>query len=325
MDKAILLRNHGGPEVLGYESVEVGAPGEGELRVRQTAIGINFHDVYVRTGLYKTLNLPGIPGIEGVGVVTEVGPKVGGFSSGDRVAYVSPQYGAYASCRLLPAAQALRLPDDLDDYLAATILLKGLTAEMLVKRVHALKGGEAVLIHAAAGGVGRLLCQWASGLGALVIGTVGSQEKAEIARKSGCAHAILYRQENFAKRVKDITQNRGVDVVYDSVGRDTFEGSLEALATFGHLVNFGQSSGPVEPFQVSRLAAGSYSLTRPIVFHYLKDRTRLEEMAANLFKAISHGIITAKSGKPYKLAEAAQAHAELESRSAAGPIILLPE
>src|SRR5579859_4094119 len=249
--RAIVLQQYGGPEALRPERVEIGAPAAGELQVRQTAIGVNFHDVYVRSGLYRTLALPGIPGIEGVGTVESVGPGVHGFAVGDRIGYVSGQYGAYAGRRNLPAALALKLPDAMGDRLAATVLLKGLTAEMLLRRVTQVSRGTTILVHAAAGGVGRLLCQWAAHLGATVIGTVGSEAKSRVAREAGCHHTILYRSTDFVEAVKRITGGRGVDIAFDSVGKDTFYGSLDALAKLGHLVNFGQSSGPVEPLPVS--------------------------------------------------------------------------
>ncbi len=324
MTQAIVLREFGGPQALRLETVAVGDPGPGELRVRQTAIGVNFHDVYVRTGLYRTLALPGIPGIEAAGVVEAFGPDVTGFAVGDRIAYVTARYGAYASARILPADLAIRLPAGIDDRMAATVLLKGLTAEMLVRQVHAVKPGQTILVHAAAGGVGRLLCQWASHLGATVIGTAGTEAKAALARRMGCAHTILYRQENFVDRVREITGGRGVDVAYDSVGKDTFSGSLDCLAIRGHLVNFGQSSGSVEPFEVSRLAAQSNSLTRPIVFHYFAQRPALERMAAALFDAIARGVLTAETGTSYPLAAAAAAHEALEARQAPGPLVLTP-
>ncbi len=324
MARAIVLRQHGGPEALRPESVEIGAPAAGELQVRQTAIGVNFHDVYVRSGLYRTLTLPGIPGIEGVGRVESVGPAVHDFTVGDRVGYVSGRYGAYAGRRNLPAALALKLPDTMDDRLAATVLLKGLTAEMLLRRVTRVGRGTTILVHAAAGGVGRLLCRWAAHLGATVIGTVGSDAKSRLARAAGCHHTILYRSADFVEAVKRITRGRGVDVAFDSVGKDTFYGSLDALATLGHLVNFGQSSGPVEPLQVSRLAAKSNSVTRPILFHYLEDPARLREMAAALFDAFARGILSATPGQALPLAEAARAHQALEARSAEGPFILIP-
>jgi len=324
MAEAVLLHETGGPEVLRVQSIEVGRPGPGELRVRQTAVGVNFHDVYVRSGLYRTLSLPGIPGIEAAGIVEEVGDGVSGFAAGDRVAYVTVGYGAYASDRLLPAELAVRLPQGISEDLAATVLLKGLTAEMLLRQVHKVQLGDLILVHAAAGGVGRLLCQWAAHIGATVIGTVGSEEKAELARSSGCEHVILYRRENFVERVREITGGRGVDVVYDSVGKDTFQGSLDVLATFGHLVNFGQSSGSVGPFEVSCLSKGSNSLSRPMVFHYVAHRERLEAMACTLFDALSQGALIAEPGKAFPLSQAAAAHEELESRRAPGPLLLVP-
>jgi NADPH:quinone reductase len=324
MAEAIVLHETGRPAVLQTESVEVRPPGAGELRVRQTAIGVNFHDVYVRSGLYRTLALPGIPGIEAAGIVEEVGEGVSGFAAGDRIAYVTAHYGAYASERLLPAHLAVSLPSQIPDDLAATVLLKGLTTEMLLRQVHRVQPGDHVLVHAAAGGVGRLLCQWAAHLGATVIGTAGSEEKAERARQAGCQHVILYRQENFVERVREITNGRGVEVVYDSVGKDTFQGSLETLATFGHLVNFGQSSGKVEPFDVAQLFRGSNRLSRPAVFHYVADRKRFDDMAAALFDALAQGVLTAEPGKTFPLSQAAAAHEELESRRAPGPLLLVP-
>jgi NADPH:quinone reductase len=324
MATAIVLRTYGGPEALASERVEVGRPGPGELRVRQTAIGVNFHDCYVRSGLYRTLALPGIPGIEAAGVVEEIGAAVAGFAVGDRIAYVTGQYGAYASERLMPAAWALRLPAGISEATAATVLLKGLTTEMLTREVHPIEAGDIILVHAAAGGVGRLLCRRARQLGATVIGTVGSAAKAEIARASGCAHTILYRQEDFVARVKEITDGRGVDVAYDSVGRDTFDGSLESLALRGHLVNFGQASGSVAPFEVSRLAARSTSVSRPILFHYIAERAALEELAAPVFEAVLSGLYPVEPGRAFPLADAADAHRALEARQAEGPLVLVP-
>ncbi|HWT08223.1 MAG TPA: quinone oxidoreductase [Roseomonas sp.] len=325
MAQAIMLREHGGPEVLRAEAIDVPAPGPGELLLRQTAIGVNFHDCYVRSGLYRTLPLPGVPGIEAAGVVEAIGPDVTGFAPGDRVGYVTGGYGAYASHRVLPASIALRLPDGMPDRLAASVLLKGLTAEMLLRQVHRVQPGQTILVHAAAGGVGRLLCQWAKHLGATVIGTAGSAAKAEVARAAGCAHVVLYREQDFVAEVKRITGGRGVDAAYDSVGQDTFDGSLECLAMRGHLVNFGQASGPVPPFQVQRLAAKSNSLTRPILFHYIGERTALEAMAAALFDVLATGAVRAEAGAALPLVEAARAHEVLESRQAEAPLILLPQ
>ncbi len=324
MAQAIMLREHGGPEVLRAEAIDVPAPGPGELLLRQTAVGVNFHDCYVRSGLYRTLPLPGVPGIEAAGVVEAIGPGVTDVMPGDRVAYVTGGYGAYASHRVIPAAIALRLPDGVSDALAASVLLKGLTAEMLLRQVHRVQPGQTILVHAAAGGVGRLLCQWARHLGATVIGTAGSPARAEIARQAGCAHVVLYREQDFVAEVRRVTGGRGVDAAYDSVGQDTFDGSLECLALRGHLVNFGQASGPVPPFQVQRLAARSNSLTRPILFHYIAERAALDTMAAALFDVLATGAVRAEAGAALPLAEAARAHALLESRQAEAPLILLP-
>ena len=324
MPHAIMLRTYGGPETLLHEAVDVGDPGPGELRIRQTAIGVNYHDVYVRSGLYDTLKPPAIPGIEAVGVVTEVGPDAGDFAVGDRIGYITNQYGAYATERILPARLAVKLPDALDDRLAATVLLKALTAEMLVRRVHRIEPGMTVLVHAAAGGVGRLLCQWASAIGATVIGTAGTPEKSDMALAAGCSEVILYREVDFVAEVAKISGGRGVDVVFDGVGGDTFYGSLDALATFGHLVNFGQSSGSVEPLPMPRLAAKSLSVTRPIIFHYTAEISMLREMAANVFDAFADGTLTAGAGQAFPLAEAGAAHALLESREATSPLILIP-
>lgn len=324
MPKAIVLREHGGPAALRIEAIDIAAPGPGELRVRQTAAGLNFHDVYVRNGLYRTLPLPGIPGIEAAGVVEAVGPGVSGFRPGDRIAYVTGSYGAYASDRLLPASVAIRLPDWLEARTAAAVMVRGLTVEMLTGPVHRVRPGDRVLVQAAGSGVGRMLCQKLSHIGAEVIGTAGSAEKAEAARAAGCAHVILYRQDDFVARVQDITQGAGVRVAYDSVGRDTFLGSLSCLGVRGHLVNFGQASGAVPPFEVSRLAARSNSVTRPILFHYLTDPAERDAMAAGLFDALRQGVLRVGTITDFPLADAARAHEVLEARQAAGPMVLVP-
>jgi len=324
MVMAIVLRENGGAETLRFESVEVGAPGADEVRLRHTAIGVNFHDVYVRSGLYKTLTLPGIPGLDAVGVVEAVGSKVRHLKPGDRVAYITSAYGAYAEARLIAADRVFALPSEIDDRTAASTLVRGLTVWMLLSKVHPVKEKEVYLVHAAAGGVGRLLCQWAAHLGVHVIGTAGSEEKAAIALKSGCKEVILYRQENFAQRVHELTQGRGVDAAFDSVGKDTFSGSLECLALRGHLINFGQSSGAVEPFAVSRLAAKSNTLSRPILFHYIEDPLERDEMAARVFEALRLGVIAADAGAQFALRDAAQAHRALEARATTGSTILVP-
>jgi NADPH2:quinone reductase len=323
MPQAIVLRTYGGPETLRSEPVEVGVPGPDEIRLRQTAIGVNYHDVYVRTGLYQTLPLPGIPGIEAVGVVEETGPEVKDIAPGDRIGYVTNIYGAYASDRLLPASLAIPIPDSIDDNLAATILLKGMTANMLVRQVHSIAPGMTVLVHAAAGGVGRLVSQWATALGASVIGTVGDERKRQIALAAGCVEAILYREVDFVPEVRRITGGRGVDVAFDGVGGETFYGSLDALATFGHLVNFGQSAGPVAPLHMPQLAAKSASVSRPIIFHAIADTVRRDRMAEELFAAFADGTLSAEPGQPFPLDAAGDAHALLESRTATSPLILV--
>jgi NADPH2:quinone reductase len=321
MDHAVVLREPGAPATLKVEPIEVGSPGPGQIKIRQTFAGVNFHDCYVRSGLYKTLSLPGIPGLEAVGVVEEVGKSVDAFRPGDRVGYLTQAYGGYASKRLIEADVPVRIPDRIDDRTVASTLVRGLTAQMLTHYVFPVRAGHTVLVHAASGGVGRLLCQWAKHLGATVIGTMGSEAKAQLARKSGCDHTILYRTENFVDRVRALTNGRGVDVVYDSVGKDTFLGSLDALAMRGHLVNFGQASGPIEPFLISRLFAKSNSITRPNVFHYYLGPDR-SAMTERLFQALADGIITADQCEEYALADAAQAHADMEARKTTGAVLL---
>jgi NADPH:quinone reductase len=324
MAKAIVLREHGSVDKLCLDAINLSSPAAGELRIRQTAIGVNFHDIYVRTGLYKTLSLPGIPGIEAVGVIEGLGKGVTVFHEGDRVGYVTSSYGAYATHRNLRADMAIRIPDSMDDQLAATLLLKGLTVEMLINRVYQLEPGHVVLVHAAAGGVGRLLVQWAKARGAIVYGTAGTSEKMRIAQDAGCDAIIPYRQTDFAEEVLRLTDGRGVDVVYDSVGHDTFNGSLRCLAKFGRLVNFGQSSGSIPAFEISRLASGSFSLVRPIVFHYLDVVGQREKMARNFFDAFEKGAISANVGTIYPLSEVGSAHLALEARSNKAPFILVP-
>ncbi len=324
MPQAIVIEKSGGPETLQPRDVDPGAPGPGELRIRQTAIGVNFHDVYVRSGLYQTLKLPGIPGIEAAGVVVAAGPGANGFAPGDRIAYITSSYGAYAAERILPAGLALRLPDALGDVAAASILLKGMTACMLLQHVHQVEPGQTVLVHAAAGGVGQLLCRWASHLGATVIGTAGNEQKAQIARDCGAAHVILYRSDDFVARVHEITGGEGVAVAYDSVGKDTFLGSLECLAFLGKLVNFGQASGPVDPLPPSRLAARSNSLFRPVIFHYVRERAALQAIADATFQAIADGALRPETALQLPLEQAAEAHRALEGRQVSGSVVLIP-
>jgi NADPH:quinone reductase len=324
MSHAIVLREAGGPEKLHFESVTVGEPGPDDLLIRHRAIGVNFHDTYVRSGLYRTLSLPGIPGLEAAAVVERVGSNVTGFAPGDRVSYIDASYGAYCEQRVLPARLALRLPDNITDEAAASLTIKGFTACMLLRRVHAVHSAETLLIHAAAGGVGQPLVRWAKHLGATVIATVGSEKKAAIARECGADHVILYREESFVERVAQITAGRGVDVVYDSVGADTFSGSVDCLGYLGTLVNFGQSSGPVPPFAISRLAARSNAIVRPMLFHYIRERAALEAMAQETFEALDEGVIREQIGLRLPLSRAADAHIALESRATSGAIVLLP-
>ena len=322
MTRAIVMREPGGPEVLRVEHVDVGDPAPTQVRLRHTAVGVNFHDIYVRSGLYKTLPLPGIPGLESVGIVEAVGQRVDSVAVGDRVGCLSLGYGAYAERRLADADTLIALPDSIDDRTAAATLLRGLTARMLVHDVHRLGPGMTVLVHAAAGGVGRLVCQWARELGATVIGTVGSEAKARSARASGCEHVVLYRTEDFVARVRAITGGSGVDVAYDSVGRDTFMGSMACLAPLGHLVNFGQSSGPVEPIPMSLLFQKSNSVTRPNVFHYIADPVRRDAMAAALFDALTAGVLTPGAIHAYPFEEVGRAQRDMAERATAGAVIL---
>ncbi|PLC50642.1 quinone oxidoreductase [Pollutimonas subterranea] len=322
MPSAIVLHQAGPAENLIFEPVPVGLPLPGEIRLRHTAIGVNFHDVYVRSGLYQTLALPGVPGIEGVGIVTELGSDVKHLNLGDRVAYIHRGYGAYSEERLLPANAAILVPAGIDDQVVAATLLKGLTAWVLLHEVYAVGPGDWVLVHAATGGVGSLLSQWAAHLGARVIGTVGSDHKMELARRQGCSHVIQYRREDFVARVNEITENEGVQVAYDAVGKDTFMGSLACLAPCGHLANFGQASGPVPPFEVSALFPKSNSLSRPSVFQHLRTTVTLHAAAAALFKALGDRILQPDHITTFDLAQAAQAHRELESRSRQGSVVL---
>lgn len=324
MVSVVLLQQSGGPEELRTVDVALPSPAEREVRIRQTAIGVNYHDVYVRSGLYQTLPLPGVPGIEAVGVVTDVGPGVIDLKPGDRVGYVTGAYGAYAAERNLRADLAIRLPSILADAPAAASLMKALTVCMLIRRVHRVVAGQAILVQAAAGGVGQLLCSWANHLGATVIGTVGSAAKAEVARTAGATHTILYREEDVAARVAEITEGEGVAAAYDSVGADTFQGSIDSLGFEGHLVNFGQSSGPVPAFSLSVLAARSLSVSRPIIFHYLRTRDRLEAMAEETLSAFESGIIKPIEPLTLPLTQAPEAHRLLETRQSPGGVVLIP-
>ncbi|HZH26228.1 MAG TPA: quinone oxidoreductase [Azospirillaceae bacterium] len=323
MPRAIRIHGTGGPEKMVFEEVAVGEPGPGEARIRHTAVGVNFIDVYQRSGLYQ-IPAPFVLGMEGAGVVEAVGPGVSAVAPGDRVAYTGAPPGSYAEVRLYPAERLVKLPSGIDDQVAASIMLKGLTAWYLVKRTHVVKPGDTVLVHAAAGGVGLILCQWASHLGATVIGTVGTPEKAELARAHGCHHPIVYTREDFAAKVMEITRNRGVPVVYDSVGKDTFQKSFEVLATRGHLVAFGFSSGVPDPVAVPMLGQKSASVTRPSLFHYIATRPELEEATSDLFGVVEAGAVRVGAPRTYALQDAAQAHRDLEARRTTGSIVLIP-
>lgn len=321
MTHAILVRQPGGPEQLAWEEVEVGDPGPGQARIQQTAIGLNFIDVYHRSGQYPQPG-PFIPGVEGAGVVDSIGPEVDGLQVGDRVAYAGP-IGGYAEERLIAADRLVKLPDDVSDEQAAAMMLQGMTVDMLIRSVWPLHSGDTILIHAAAGGVGLIMCQWAAALGATVIGAVSSDEKAELAQAHGCHHAIVYSRQDFVAEVERLTDGKKLPVVYDSVGRDTFVRSLDCLHKRGLMVSFGQASGPVEQFPLRLLAQkGSLYLTRPTLFDYISTREELERSAASLFDAVRTGKVKVDIGQRFPLSQAADAHRALESRKTVGSTIL---
>ncbi len=334
--QAVVATAFGGPEVLRYESVTAEAPQQGEVRIRQTAVGVNYIDVYVRKGLYRMIDPPAgsegkgkapspspIPiGMEAAGVVLDVGPGVAHLLPGDRVAYACPPPGAYASLRTLPADQVVVLPDEVSDETAAAVMLKGMTAECLLHRTFRVRPGHAVLVHAAAGGVGLLLCQWAKALGAKVIGTVSSEEKARLARANGCEFPIVARDYRFATEVKHLTNGRGADVIYDGLGREAADENLDSLALTGHWACFGQASGPFD--RLPDLSAKSGVLSRPVLFHYTAERATLQEIAGNVFRALRERTIRVEFRHRFALSAAAEAHRELEARRTTGSIILLP-
>jgi NADPH2:quinone reductase len=322
--KAIRVHRHGGPEVLTYEDAAIGAPGPGEIRVRNRAIGLNFVDVYFRTGEYAPPNLPFIPGNEGAGEVIAVGEGVRGFAIGDRVAYVET-LGSYAEERLVSAHFAVHLPSAIDFATGAAMMLKGLTAQYLLRRTFRVERGHVVLVHAAAGGVGLILTQWAKHLGAIVIGTVGSDGKAELALDNGCDYVINYRQENFAARVKEITRGEGCHVVYDGVGKATFPASLDCLRPFGYFVSFGSSSGPIEPFDIMLLMQkGSLFATWQLLFTHLAKREDVIAMSEELFNVVGSGAVKIPVHTRLPLAEVAEAHRRLQARETTGATVLLP-
>lgn len=325
MAKAIRIHETGGPEVMRYEDVEVGAPGKGELRLRQTAVGLNFLDVYFRTGLYPAPHMPMTLGFEGAGVVEEVGEGVDDIRPGDRVAYCT-EVGAYATERLIKAERVVKLPGDIDDKTGAAMMLQGLTVEYLIRRTFPVQKGMTVLFHAAAGGVGLIACQWLKHMGVHMIGTVGSDEKAELAKAHGCEYPVVYTRENFVDRVKEITDGKGVPVVYDSVGKDTWEGSLDCLQPRGMMVSYGNASGAVPPFNPAILSQkGSLYLTRPTLFNYVPTNKELTDSAEALFDVVHKDAVKIEVNQTYKLADAATAHEDLTSRKTTGSTVMIPD
>ena len=323
MTKAFRFHKTGGPEVLSYDDVEVGSPGQGEARVKHNVIGLNFIDTYHRSGLYP-LPLPSGVGLEAAGVVEAVGPGVSNVKAGDRVAYAGGPPGAYSEERLMPADKLVTVPDGVSDEEAAAMMLKGLTVQYLIRSVYRVQKGETVLFHAAAGGVGLIACQWLKALGATVIGTVGSDEKAKIAKAHGCDHTIVYTRENFPDRVKEITDGRGVPVVFDSVGKDTFYGSLDCLQPRGLVAVFGNGSGPVKDVDINVLAKGSFYVTRPTLMTYTAQRKDLEAGSQELFDVVKSGKVKIEINQKYALADAAQAHRDLEARKTTGSTVFMP-
>jgi NADPH2:quinone reductase len=323
MSKAVRYHKTGGPEVLQMDDVQAGDPGQGQIKVRHTAIGVNFIDTYQRSGLYP-MQLPQTAGNEGAGVVEAVGPGVTGLKKGDRVAYTG-QVGSYCTDRLLPADRVVKVPEGITDEQAACMMLKGMTVQYLIHTTYPVKKGDTVLWHAAAGGVGLIACQWLKSMGVTVIGTVGSADKAKIAKAHGCEHVIDYTKENFVERVKEITGGKKLPVVYDSVGKTTWEGSLDCLRPLGTWVIFGNASGPVPPLNTQVLAQkGSLYMTRPTLVTYIASRADLEARSASVFDAVKSGKVKIEISARYKLADAAQCHRDLEGRKTTGAVILLP-
>ena len=324
MSKAFRFHQHGGPEVLRFEDVETGEPGPGQVRIRNTAVAINYRDVLMRKGIHAIKAFPSGIGLESAGVIDAIGPEVAGFAVGDRVAYAGMPEGSYAEFRIVPAARLIALPDGIDERTAAAMMIRGMTARSLLFEAYKVKPGDTILIHAAAGGVGLIMCQWAKHLGATVIGTVSSYEKAAVARAHGCDHAIVYTREDFAARVEEITSGEGVPVVYDSVGKATFEGSLKCLRRRGVMASFGEASGDPDPMPPRRLGAlGSIYLTHPSVSNYTVTREELLTTANDLFAMVTSGKIRIEISKAYPLRDAPQAHADVEARKTTGSIVLV--
>ena len=324
MVKAIRIHEHGGPDKLKWEEVEVGAPGSGQLRIKHHAIGLNYIDTYQRSGLYKLPSLPATLGMEGAGEVTAVGEGVTGFKVGDRVAYANPM-GSYSEERIAPAERMVKLPDQIPYETAAAMMLQGMTVRYLLRQTYKVGPGTTLLFHAAAGGVGLIACQWAKHLGATLIGTAGSAEKCQLAKDHGATHVINYQTENFVERVKEITGGKGCDVVYDSIGKDTFPASLDCLKPLGLFVSFGNASGPIAGFDLGVLAAkGSLYVTRPTLFTYTAKRDDLVANANDLFEVVASGAVKINVNQTYALADAAQAHIDLEARKTTGSTIFKP-
>ena len=326
MSKAIVIHENGGPDVLKWEDVEIGDPGQGEAKIKHTAIGLNYIDVYHRTGLYPVpAGLPSSIGMEGAGVIEALGPGVHALKVGDRVAYAGMPPGAYSEERLIPWHRLVKIPDGISDEQAAAMMLQGMTAEYLLRRTFKVQEKDTILFHAAAGGVGLIACQWAKALGATVIGTVGTDEKAELAKAHGCDHPIVYSRDNFTENVKEITNGKGVAVVYDSIGKDTFEGSLDCLKPLGMMVSYGNATGPVDPVNLGLLAQkGSLFLTRPTLMTYTAKREDLVASAEALFDVVLRGQVKININQRYALKDTAQAHKDLEARKTTGSTILIP-
>ena len=324
MSKAIVINSYGSSEVLTYQERDIKEPSANQIQVKNTAIGVNYHDVYVRSGLYKTLTLPGTPGCEASGIVEKIGNNVKDFQVGERVTYCTKEYGAYATHINISHDKVIKIPNFLTDKLVATNFLRALTVEMLINRITSVDSSKSILVTAASGGVGRLLCQWASSMGVKVIGSVGSTEKIHDTKLNGCFETFVSSDQEFNKKILDVTDGKGVDIVFDSVGNDTFESSIASLAHCGYLINFGQSSGPVKPVLMTTLAEKSLSISRPILFHYFGNRKNYEKMASSVFKAFEDKIISVANFLPFDLKDASSAHNTLESRKGGGSIYLIP-
>lgn len=322
--QGIVVARHGGAEQMSLQPVSAAAPGPGEVRIRQSAVGVNYIDVYVRKGLYPMIVPPAMIGMEAAGIVVDVGSGVAHLLPGDRVAYACPPPGSYCSARTMAADQMVVLPDDVAEETAAAVMLKGMSAEYLLHRTCRVKPGDTVLVHGAAGGLGLMLCRWAAQLGATVIGTVSTDDKARQARDSGCELPVVTSDYRFAEQVLQATRGRGADIIYDGLGREAFQQNIEAIAACGHWVSYGQASGPLDAMPLEKLSSKSITLSRPVLFHYTADRAALQTIAGNVFKALRSGAIRADIRHRYPLSAAAQAHIDLESRKTSGQIVLLP-